>query len=77
MAFFNPGSDAAPEGDVTLTLPAVEARDSSAQALESGADGFAGCFGDGKWRLTVRADRALYVVSLVRSRQGYLASLSQ
>ena len=71
--------DAAPEGDVTLTLPAGEARDLSAQALESGADGFDGRFGDGsgKWRLTVSADRALHVLSLVRSRPGYLASLSQ
>ena len=71
--------DAAPEGDVTLTLSAGEARDLSAQALESGAEGFDGRFGDGKgkWRLTLSADRALHVLSLVRSRSGYLASLSQ
>ena len=71
--------DAAPEGDVTFTLPAGEARDLSAQALESGAEGFDGRFGDGegRWRLTVSADRALHVLSLVRSRRGYLASLSQ
>ena len=70
---------APPEGDVSLTVPAGEARDLSAQALESGADGFEGSFGDGegKWRLTVNADRALYVLSLVRSRWGYLASLSR
>ena len=72
-------NDAAPEGDVTLTLPAGEALDLSTQALESGADGFEGSFGDGegKWRLTVSADRALHVLSLVRSRWGYLASLSR
>ena len=71
-------SAAAPEGDVTLTVPAGQARDLSAQALESGGDGFEGSLGDGegKWRLTVSADRALHVVSLVRTRWGYLASLS-
>ena len=70
---------AAPEGDVILTLPAGEALDLTAQALESGADGFEGSVGDGegKWRLTVSADRALHVLSLVRSREGYLASVSQ
>ena len=69
---------ATPEGDVTLTVPAGEARDLSAQALESGGDGFEGSLGDGegKWRLTVRADRALHVLSLLRSRWGYVASLS-
>ena len=70
---------AAPDGDVTLTLPAGEARELSALALESGGDGFEGSFGagEGKWRLTVRADRALHVLSLLRSRWGYLASLSR
>ena len=70
---------AASEDDVTLTLPAGEALDLSAQALESGADGFEGSFGDGegKWRLTVSADCAVHVLSLVRSRWGYLASLSR
>ena len=70
--------EVAPEGDVTLTVPSGEALDLSAQALESGGDGFDGAFGDGegKWRLTVRSDRFLHVLSLVRSREGYLASLS-
>ena len=39
---------AAPEGDVTLTLPGGEARDVSAQALEAGGDGFEGSIGDGE-----------------------------
>ena len=71
--------EAAPEGDVTLTLPGDEARDLSALALESGGEDFEGSFGDGegKWRLEVSADRALHVLSLLRSRWGYLASLSQ
>ena len=69
----------APEGDVTLTVPAGEARDLGAQALESGGEGFSGSLGDGegKWRLTVHSDRVLHVLSLVRSREGYLASLSR
>ena len=70
---------AAPEGDVMLTVPAGGARDLSALALESGGEDFEGSFGDGegKWRLEVSADRALHVLSLLRSRWGYLASLSR
>ena len=70
---------AAPEGDVTLTVPAGEARDFSALALESGGENFEGSFGDGegKWRLEMSADRALHVLSLLRSRWGFLASLSR
>ena len=66
----------APESDVTLTVPAGEARDLSALALESGGDDFEGSFGDGegKWRLTVSADRALLALRLVMSRYGYLGS---
>ena len=71
--------DAAPGGGVTLTVPAGEALHLSAQALESGGDGFEGSFGDGvgKWRLVVSADRELHVLSLLRGRRGYLASISQ
>ena len=71
--------DAAPEGDVNLTLLPGEARDLSAQALENGGEDFDGRFGDGegKWRLTVSADRPLHVLSLLKSSWGYLASLSQ
>ena len=71
--------DTAPEGDVTRTVPAGQARNLGALALESGGEGFEGSFGDveGKCRLTVSADRAVLVLSLVRSRWGYLASVSQ
>lgn len=71
--------DAAPEGNVTLTLPPGEARDLSAQELESGSDHFDGRFGngEGKWRLTVSVDRMLHVLSLILGRGGYLASFSR
>ena len=71
--------DAAPEGNVTLTLPPGEARDLSAQALESGGEAFDGHFGDGhgKWRLTVSVERALHVLSLIKGPGGYLGSFSR
>ena len=69
---------AALEGDVTLTVPAGEALDLTALALENGGENFEGSFGDGegKWRLSVSSDRALYVLSFIRSPRGYLASIS-
>ena len=71
--------DAAPEGEVTLSLPAGEARALTARTLESGGEGIDGRFGDGdgKWRLTVSADRALHVLNLIQGSDGYLASLSE
>ena len=71
--------EAAPEGVVQLTVPSGEARELSARALESGNDDFEGRLGDGvgKWRLSVSTDQPLYVLSLVRGFNGYLASLSQ
>ena len=79
MSAVDDDGDAAPQGEVTLTVPAGEARDLNAQALESGTDGFEGSFGDGegKWRLTVNADRVVHILSLVRSRAGYLANLTR
>ena len=71
--------DDAPEGEVTLSVAAGTAVELSAQALERGGAGFQGRLGDGagKWRLTVRSERFLHVLSLVRGRGGYLASLSR
>ena len=68
----------APGGAVTLTLGPGEAREVSAQALESGGDGLTGSLGDGtgKWQLFVEADGAIEVMSLLRSPTGHLANLS-
>ena len=71
--------DDAPKGEVTLSVAAGTAVELSAQALERGDEGFQGRLGDGagKWRLTVHSERFLHVLSLVRGRGGYLASLSR
>ena len=73
--------DDAPEGEVILSVAAATATavELSAQALEQGGEGSQGRLGDGvgKWRLTVRSERFLHVLSLVRGRGGYLASLSR
>ena len=66
-----------PGGDVRLTLPAGEARTLSAQALESGGEGFEGSFGDGagKWQVFVSAGRPIQVMSLLASA-GNLSNIS-
>ena len=68
----------APGGDVRLTLGEDESRTITARELESGAAGITGRFGDGtgKWRLTVRADQPLGVMSLLLSPTGNLTNLS-
>lgn len=70
--------DDAPGGEVTLSLAAGTAVELSARMLERGGESFEGHLGDGagKWRLTVRSERILHVLSLIRGRGGYLASLS-
>ncbi|MYE81924.1 MAG: leucine-rich repeat domain-containing protein [Gammaproteobacteria bacterium] len=88
----NPGSDATeveitglddrgetPGTAVTLTLEARASRTVTAAELESGsADGLSGALGDGagKWRLHVRADGPVRVMSLLRSPTGHLSNLS-
>ena len=69
---------AAPSGEVRLTLPAHGARRLSAQALEAGATGLSGRLGEGegKWQLSVTADGAIEVVSLLQSPTGHLSNLS-
>ena len=70
---------AAPGGDVTLTLAAGEARDVSAQLLESGGEYLQGRLGvgEGKWRLSLSANRALAVLNFVASRSGHLVNVSR
>ena len=69
----------APGGTVGVRLPAQGAATHTAQALETGGDGLTGRLGDGegKWRLTVTADRPVVVMSLLHAtRTGHLANLS-
>ena len=69
----NPGA-----GEVALVIPAGAARTLTAAALEAGGDGFTGALGDGagKWRLTVRADRPIGVMSLLATPTGHITNLS-
>ena len=78
MTGVDDAGDLAPGGTVRLTLPAGGARTLTAQELEAGGDGFEGRLGDGagKWRLTVEANTAIDVMSLLRSSAGLLANLS-
>ena len=66
---------------VTLALRPGQARMVTAQQLEQGDDTFQGegagiGDGTGKWRLLVTADRAIQVMSLLRSPTGHLVNLS-
>ena len=70
---------AAPGGTVRLRLPAGAATTLPAAELEGGSSRLTGRLGDGegKWRLTVTADRPLLVMSLLHATQtGHLANLS-
>ena len=69
----------APFGEVRLTLPPKGARRFSAQQLESGTPtSLRGRLGDGigKWQLSVTAEGAIEVVSLLQSPTGHLSNLS-
>ena len=69
---------AAPEGNITLTMPADTATTITAQQLEAGANHFAGRFGDGegKWQLFIEADQDIQAMSLLESETGHLTNLS-
>ena len=71
--------EAAPEGEIRLTLPAGASRMFTAGQLERGAEGLTGRLGDGKgkWRLFVSADQPLQVMSLLQSPTGNLSNLSR
>lgn len=68
---------APPGGEVSLTLPAGEATEITAQDLESGV-GLQGKFGDGsgKWRLFVTSNTPIEAMSLLESPTGNLTNLS-
>lgn len=68
----------APGGLVTLTLPAGISQTLTAQALESGEQGFTGSFGNGtgKWRLFITSSALIEVMSLLSTASGHLANLS-
>ena len=70
--------DAAPEGTVDFTVPAAASASVSAASLEEGAAGLNGRLGagEGAWRLAVRADREIQVMSLVEDSHGHLTNLS-
>ena len=70
--------DAAPDGAVSLTLAAGASKTVNATELEQGAEGLTGNLGDGegRWRLSVQADRAIRVMSLVESADGHLTNVS-
>ena len=67
------------ESKITLEIAPGHAVNLSAAALEEGAEGFTGAFGDGagKWRLHVRSDTPLHIASLLYSRTGHLTNLSR
>ena len=78
------GDGESPGSAVSLSVPARSARTVTAQALESvdgrgdGLSDLSGVLGDGagKWRLVVRSDQALQVMSLVSTSAGSLYNLS-
>ncbi len=71
--------NAAPAGDVRLTLPAGNAREITSQQLESGASGLSGRLGDGqgKWQLSISSDNPIQVMGLMETRSGHLTNLSR
>ena len=64
--------------EVSLSVPAGEARSITAQQLERGHSSLTGRLGDGtgKWRLFVTSNRNIHVMSLLESASGHLTNLS-
>ena len=64
--------------DVSLSVPAGEARSVTARQLEMGHSSLTGRLDDGtgKWRLFVTSDRDIHVMSLLESATGHLTNLS-
>ena len=69
---------AAPDGRIEISLPPRASRTITARELEEGSERLSGRFGDGagKWRLWVKSDRRLHVLSLLESPTGNLTNLS-
>ena len=91
LRLVNPGEDAAEvtirgiddagadsSGAVRLTIPSGTARILSAQQLELRSPHHAGALGKGtgKWRLLIKSDHPIKVVSLMESLTGHLTNLS-
>ena len=72
------GDGARSAGEVRLTVPAGRARTYTAQQLEWGAEELDGALDDGagKWRLDVRSEVPVAVMSLLASPTGHLTNLS-
>ena len=68
----------APGGAVNLTVGAGASTSLDAESLEDGARGLSGRLGDGEggWRMAVRSDRDIQVMSLVENAFGHLTNLS-
>ena len=71
-------SGASPASEVSLGIPAGKSVTLTALQLETGGEGLTGALGEGmgKWRLRVRSDRAIVVMSLLESPTGHLTNLS-
>ena len=65
-------------GSMSLVVPAGRSRTISAQEMEAGHDALEGALGvgQGKWRLVVRSDVEVQVMSLLESPAGHLTNLS-
>ncbi len=65
-------------GTVTLSVPAGAALALGSAELEAGSERLAGRLGDGagKWRLRVRSDEPISVMSLLETPSGHLANVS-
>ena len=68
----------AARGRVGLVVPAGRSRTIAAQELEAGHDSLEGALGDGegKWRLVVKSDVQIQVMSLLEGAAGHLTNLS-
>ena len=67
-----------PGGEVLVSIPPGAVRTFTAAELETGISEFDGALGDGagKWRLFVKTDKPVLVMSLLESPSGHLTNLS-